>query len=85
VQVLWALRSNFSLRTLVLSSNKAGPDFGTERDEVAGEHTHMSPHAQLIYRAMGQDMKSEGHGVFIFHCVASYDMDVVWVQATAWR
>lgn len=33
-QVLWALRSNFSLRVLVLASNKLGQDFGTERDEV---------------------------------------------------
>lgn len=33
-EILWALRSNTSLRTLVLASNKAGEVFGTDADEV---------------------------------------------------
>ena len=33
-EILWAVRSNYSLRTLILASNKLGPTFGTEEDEV---------------------------------------------------
>jgi len=33
-EILWAVRSNYSLRTLVLASNKLGPVFGTMKDEV---------------------------------------------------